>query len=168
MSWKSRKTSGSRGASGQRQRGKLGEGIAKERLLRFECLEVRRLLSLAPIISEIDPGNKSGIVDVKGNTADWLEIYNPDPTAAVNLSGWSLEYQKTGSGGSSTWNFPANTVLGPGEFRVVFCDSAAGPSTDPVGELDTGFNLSKDGATVTLAMDPAGRAQPSQRPRIRP
>ena len=91
-----KRTSSSWYKSAQRLRRKLGEGFLQGRLLRLECLEARRLLSLAPIISEVDPGNKSGIVDTLGNTADWLEIYNPDPTAAVNLTGWSLSYQKTG------------------------------------------------------------------------
>jgi hypothetical protein len=136
------------------RRRKLGEGFAKGRHLLLECLEERRLLSLTPIISEVEAGNKSGIVDVLGNTADWLELYNPDPTSAVNLTGWSLYYSKTGSNNNSTWNFPSNVVLGPGEFRVVFCDSnytaAELSAEDAVGELDTGFNLNKAGATVRL------------------
>ena len=110
------------------------------------------LLSLAPIISEVDPGNKSGIVDTLGNTADWLEIYNPDPTAAANLSGWTISYEKTGGTTSKTWTIPNNVILGPGAFRVIFCDSSDTNTSeeDPLGELNTGFNLSKDGATVQL------------------
>jgi len=38
----------------------------------LECLEARRLLSLQPIISEVEAANKTGIVDALGNTADWL------------------------------------------------------------------------------------------------
>ena len=151
---RSRKTSRSRGTSGLRQGRKLGEGFLAGRPLRFECLEVRRLLSLQPIISEVDPGNKSGIVDTLGNAADWVEIYNPDPTAAANLSGWSLYYAKTNSTTTHTWTFPNNVVLGPGEFRVVFCDSTETTvelgAENAVGELGTGFDLSKDGATVEL------------------
>ena len=123
------------------------------RLLRFESLEVRRLLSLPPIISEVCAGNSTGIVDTLGNTADWLELYNPDPTTAANLTGWSISYQKSG-GSLKTWNFPTNTILGPGEFRVVFGDSAMTSqelaAETPLGELNTGFNLSKSGATITL------------------
>ena len=147
--------------SAQRPRRKLGEGFLQGRLLRLECLEARRLLSLAPIISEVDPGNKSGIVDTLGNTADWLEIYNPDPIAADNLTGWSISYLKAGDNAATqteTWNFPTNTILGPGEFRVVFCDSNdTSPDTETaLGELDTGFNLSKAGATLTLWNEPSG------------
>ncbi|MGA2254755.1 MAG: lamin tail domain-containing protein, partial [Thermoguttaceae bacterium] len=150
MSRKSRKNG--LGKSAQRQRRKLGEGFLQGRHLVLECLEERRLLSLNPIISEVDPGNKTGIVDALGNNADWLEIYNPDPTTAVNLSGWTVSYEKTGDTTSKTWTFANNVVLGPGEFRVIFCDSSdTSPNTeDAVGELDTGFNLSKAGATVEL------------------
>ena len=93
-----------RGVAGSGVEECLGSGTAAKRMkgflqgrhLRLECLEERRLLSLAPIISEVEAGNKHGIVDTLGNSADWLEIYNPDPTTAVNLSGWTLSYQKTG------------------------------------------------------------------------
>ena len=130
--------------SAQRPGRTLGERFSQGRHLTLECLEERRLLSLNPIISEVDPGNKTGIVDAAGVAADWLEIYNPDPTTAVNLSGWSINYAKT----NTTWTIPNNVVLGPGEFRVVFCDAT--PTTDPVGELHTNFNLSKSGSTLEL------------------
>ena len=90
-----KRRSSSRNTSAQRQRRKPGEGFRRH--LRLECLEARRLLSLDPIISEVEAGNKTGIVDAAGVAADWLEIYNPDPTTAVNLSGWSLNYAKTGA-----------------------------------------------------------------------
>ncbi|MGA2068682.1 MAG: lamin tail domain-containing protein, partial [Thermoguttaceae bacterium] len=137
--------------SGQRRR-PGGARFWQHRRLRIESLEERRLLSLSPIISEVDPGNASGIVDTLGNTADWLELYNPDPTAAANLSGWTLWYEKAGSNTPKTWTFPSNVILGPGESRVIFCDSADTNTTgeNPLGELDTGYNLSKSGATLEL------------------
>ena len=152
---------GSRRSAKRRGR-KLGEGLLRGRLLRLECLEVRRLLSLAPIISEVDPGNKSGITDTLpgnvSNTADWLEVYNPDPTTAVNLSGW--EITKATGAPNNTWNFPSGVTLGPGAFRVVFCDSAAASTANggdnyvttetAFSELNTGFNLPKAGDTVSL------------------
>ena len=155
MSWASRKkVAGRRDRSALPKCRKLGEGIAKSRCLRFESLEARRLLSLSPIISEVDAGNSTGIVDTLGNSADWLEIYNPDPTTAANLTGWSLSYLKTGGSTAKTWNFPTNTVLGPGEFRVIFGDSNMTSlelsAETALGELDTGFTLSKSGATITL------------------
>ena len=150
---RSRKTSRSRGTSGLRQGRKLGEGFLAGRPLRFECLEVRRLLSLQPIISEVDPGNKSGIVDTLGNAADWVEIYNPDPTAAANLSGWSLYYAKTQQHYHAHLDVPQQR--GPWSRRVPrgllrFDGNDGRVAENAVGELDTGFNLSKDGATVEL------------------
>ncbi len=155
MSWTNRKRlAGRRVKSGLRQRRKPGQGFSRERQLRFEALEMRRLLSLSPIISEVAPAGGSGIVDTLGDTADWLEIYNPDPTTSVNLTGWSISYLKTGGSTTKTWNFPTNTILGPGEFRVIFGDSNMTSSElsaeTAFGELDTGFNLSKDGATLSL------------------
>ena len=151
---KRKREAGRRGTSALRQQDKPGKGFSRERQLRFESLEVRRLLSLSPIISEVDAGNSTGIVDTLGDTADWLEIYNPDPTTTANLTGWSISYLKTGGSSTKTWNFPTNTILGPGEFRVIFGDSNM-TSTElsaetALGELDTGFNLSSSGATVSL------------------
>ena len=57
---------GVRGASALRRRRRLGEGFISGRHLLLECLEPRRLLSLSPIISEVDPGNKSGIIGSAG------------------------------------------------------------------------------------------------------
>ncbi len=151
--WNRERGAGARGAPAPRRRRKLGEGLARGRHLLLECLEERRLLSLNPFISEVDASNKTGIVDAAGVAADWLEICNPDPTTAVNLAGWSLNYAKT----STTWTIPStsNVILGPGESRVIFCDSAS--ATDPVGELHTNFNLSKSGSTVKL-INPSGTA----------
>ena len=112
------------------------------------------MLSLSPFISEIDASNKTGIVDAAGVASDWLEICNPDPTASVNLGGWSLNYAKN----NTTWTIPntSSVILGPNESRVVFCDSTPqATSIDPVQELHADFNLSKSGSTVEL-INPSG------------
>ena len=136
--------------SEDRRRRTIGEGTVKGRHLLIEYLESRRLLSVTPFISEVEASNKTGIADAAGVVGDWLELCNPSPTTAVNLAGWSLNYQKTGSNNSTTWTIPSttNVILGPNESRVIFCDSNS--ATDPVGELHTNFNLSKSGATVEL------------------
>ncbi|MGA2068975.1 MAG: lamin tail domain-containing protein, partial [Thermoguttaceae bacterium] len=154
MNQRSCKRSATRRRVFAQRRRPAGARFWQHRRLRLEPLEARCLLSLNPILSEVAPANSTGIVDTLGDTADWLEIYNPDPQTAVNLSGWSIYYAKTNSTTTHTWTFPSNVVLGPGEFRVIFCDSNLTASElsaeDAVGELDTGFNLSKDGATVEL------------------
>ena len=34
--------------------------------------------------------NKTTRKDIYGNYSDWIEIYNPNPTASFNLLGYSL------------------------------------------------------------------------------
>jgi hypothetical protein len=108
----------------------------------IESLELRQLLSVNPIISEILADNETGIRDSSGNRTDWLEIHNPNSQQAVDLTGWKIQYS------SSTWTFPSMS-LGPGESRVIFC--ATGLSqTDPNQELHANFNLSKSGKYLAL------------------
>ena len=102
------------------------------------------MLANSPIIiSEIEAANSSGIVDSAGNAADWLEITNTSSTQTVNLANWKLEYNTA----PTIWTFPSMN-LGPGESRVIFCDSAS--ATDPTQELHTNFNLSKSGKNLLL------------------
>ena len=125
------------------RRGSDRPRAARPRRLMLEPLELRQLLSVNPIISEICASNATGIMDSSGSYSDWLEICNPSSQQAVDLTGWKLQY-----GSSSTWTFPAMT-LGPGESRVVFCTSGIS-QTDPNGELHASFNLSKDGKYLAL------------------
>ncbi len=112
--------------------------------LGMEWLEPRRMLTSSPIIiSEIEAANSSGIVDSAGVAADWLEITNTSSTQTVNLANWKLEYNTA----PTIWTFPSMN-LGPGESRVIFCDSAS--ATDPTQELHTNFNLSKSGKNLLL------------------
>ena len=121
----------------------LGQGPTHSRRLVLESLELRQLLSVNPIISEISADNGSGIVDSSGNHSDWLEICNPNSQQAVDLTGWSFEYST-----SSVWTFPSMT-LGPNESRVIFCTSGLS-QTDPAQELHANFNLSKSGKYLAL------------------
>jgi hypothetical protein len=115
------------------------------RRLSLEPLEARLLLASNPIISEFLASNKNGLEDSFGVASDWIEIYNPDSTDAVDLTGWKLRY-KSGSN-AVDWYFPT-MALGPGEYRILF---ATGRNiTDPNGELHTNFSLSKDGERLRL------------------
>ena len=142
MSKKNRRVPGRRGRNYRvRQHSK---GDQRHSRLRIEPLEDRRLLSNSPIvISEILAGNNTGITTATGTHADWLEVSNTSGQQTVNLNGWQLKYGNT----PTVWTFPAVT-LGPGESRVVFCDSAT--ATDPNQELHTNFNLGKSGKNLTL------------------
>ena len=112
--------------------------------LGLEWLEPRRMLSSSPvIISDVEAANSKGIVNAAGDAADWLEITNTSSTQTVNMANWELNYND----GSKVWTFPSMN-LGPGEARVIFCDSAS--ATDPTQELHTNFNLSKSGKDLAL------------------
>jgi hypothetical protein len=120
-------------------------GIVRHRPLGLETLESRLLLTSNPLITEIVASNKTGLSDMFGEKSDWIEIYNPDRTDAVDLTGWKLRYK---SGSSAVdWSFPTMT-LGPGEYRVIF---ASGRNLiDPTTELHTNFSLNKDGERLRL------------------
>jgi fibronectin type 3 domain-containing protein len=114
--------------------------------LGMEWLEPRRMLTTSPvIISEIAAAG-STLLDRAGNAADWIEITNTSSTQAVNLAGYKLEYNNSST---TTFTFPTMT-LGPDEARVIFCDSKLAAATDPVQELNTGFNISKSGKDLEL------------------
>jgi len=53
-----------------------------------------------------------------GPKDDWVEIYNRG-TAAFNLSGCFISDQRKNN---LKWTFPANTILNPGEFLVIYED----------------------------------------------
>ena len=105
------------------------------------------MLSNSPvIISEVEAANSTGIVTSTGEAADWLEITNTSSTQTVNLANWKLEYNTA----PTIWTFPSMN-LGPGESRVIFCDSNS--QTDPTQELHTNFNLGKSGKNLLLVND---------------
>lgn len=136
------------GVSGTRVRSRVNSSLRQAagfRRLLIEPLEQRRLLAAVPIISEFLASNGAGLRDAAGNTADWLEIYNPDSQATINLdSTWKL------SCSGNNWKFPTMN-LGPGEFRVIFCTGNDEPSSkDPNGELHADFKLSQSGDDLSL------------------
>lgn len=124
------------------RRGNVRAKAAQPRRLVIESLELRQLLSVNPIISEILADNETGILDSAGNRTDWLEIHNPSSREMIDLTGWKIQY------GSNTWEFPAMD-LGPGESRVVFCTTGLS-QVDPNQELHANFNLSKSGKYLAL------------------
>jgi hypothetical protein len=71
---------------------------------------------------------------------DWLELRNAGPTQ-VDLAGWSL----TDDSNPRRFVFPAGTVIGPGNYLVLWCDIFTNLSG-----LHTGFSLDNDGEAVSL------------------
>jgi len=118
-------------------------GRRKVRRFLIERLESRVLLATTPIISEILASNSGGLRDRDGESSDWIELYNPTPTA-VDLEGWKLTDDL---GDLNQWVFPS-IELKPNDYLVVF---ASGKNRAHSGsELHTNFRLSSEGEFLAL------------------
>ena len=82
----------------------------------LEILERRAMLAADPLISEFQASNQGTIVDGDGETNDWIELRNPS-TEALDISGYYLTDDKADL---RQWRVPDETVLAPGEHRIVF------------------------------------------------
>lgn len=91
-------------------------------------------------INEFVAQNNAGIQDEAGSYEDWLEIYNPGP-AAVEMGGLFLTDDLAQT---TQWAFP-DTLLGAGEFMLVWCDN-----DEEDGPLHTTFKLSAAGEEIGL------------------
>ena len=109
------------------------------------------LAAFPPVwLNEVQPENLTGLTDNHGEHEPWVEIYNAgsDP---VLLNGW---YLSTSYESLNQWAFPSNTMLMPGEFKVVICDNEENESTP--SEWHTNFRLSPTNGSVALSWSPAG------------
>lgn len=115
-----------------------------------------------PIITEILAANTKVLADNDGKFSDWIEIHNPDATAA-NLNGWFLTDEAINK---KKWQFPAVTVPAGG-YLIVRASNE--DRRDPAKPLHTNFVLNQsgdylalvkpDGLTVTTEFTPAYPAQ---------
>lgn len=110
-------------------------------------------LAAAPVITEIMAANDAAVLDEDGDASDWLEIFNPDATAA-DLTGWSLS---DNAGNLYKWTFPNGVVLEPGAFLRVWASSKDRKGS--AAALHTNFALSADGEY--LALTPPGGLPPA-------
>lgn len=85
------------------------------------------------VISEVMTSNKGAVADDNGEYPDWIEIHNQGQDA-VNIGGFGLSDDLTTA---AKWTFPANTVLQPDGYALVFC---GGDATK--GKMHAGFKLS--------------------------
>ena len=118
-------------------------------------------------LNEIQPVNLTGPLDDVGDREPWVELHNAG-TNAVDLSNYFLANNYFSN--LSQWPFPAGSILGPGEFRVVWLDGetnetagtsahasfrpAAGSGTIALTRLVTGTPQITDYLTYTAL--PAG------------
>jgi len=96
-------------------------------------------------INEIQADNLTGITNRAGQRAPWLELFNPT-TNTVPLDGLYLANSVTNL---TARGFPADAVMNPGEFKVVFADGQANLSTS--NELHAGFVLTSGSGSVALS-----------------
>ena len=96
-------------------------------------------------INEIQPNNTSTLLDNTGTNVAWIEIYNNSPTN-LQLGGLSLSKSYTNL---SAWTFPSNTVILPGQFRVIFVDGRPQFTTGTV--LHTSFKLDGTNGSIVLS-----------------
>ena len=114
----------------------------------FETMVAQGAVDLCPPydaagvqISELMAGNRTLLADEDGDYPDWIELYNPGPTA-VELGGCALSDDDVNQ---RKWVLPPMT-LQSGEYRLVF---ASGKDRRE-GELHAGFKLSSAGETIRL------------------
>ncbi len=116
-----------------------------------------------PVISEFLADNDNGMVDVDGESSDWIELHNPG-SSAMDLGGWHLTDDVTDR---TKWTIPSSSYIAPGGFMLIFASSK--DRTDPFDELHTNFKLSADGEylalfdpTASFASTEFGAAYPEQ------
>lgn len=124
-------------------------GVRSGRRTGCERLEPRHLLAAQPILSEFVASNDTTINDGFGEDSDWIEVRNAGDES-IDLLGFHLTDK---SDDPTKWAFTESTVLGPGEYLVVFASNE--DTIDPLGYWHTNFKLSAGGEYVGLA-DPSG------------
>ena len=94
-------------------------------------------------ITEVMAANKHTLKDSFGQSPDWIEIFNTSDEP-VSLEGYALTDKKSKP---DKFVFPADAVIGPGGFLIVFASGLARGFDD---EYHAPFKLSKSGESVYL------------------
>jgi hypothetical protein len=68
----------------------------------------------ALVLNEVSPATSASLLDVEGDTPDWIELFNADQVP-IDLSGWTLSDDPDEP---DKWTLPALT-LDPGAFQLV-------------------------------------------------
>ncbi len=109
------------------------------------------------VVTEIQPKNNGSLRTPRGDTPDWIEVFNPG-SQPVDLTGWKLiHYQgrelfEDRLGARMTPGAPG-LMLAPGEYRVIFCSAI---SEDEDDRPQIHFRLEAERGRIGWA-DPRGR-----------
>jgi hypothetical protein len=95
------------------------------------------------VINELVAVNSTGVVDPAGNTEDWIELYN---TTGNYLSLDNL-YLSDDAVTPLKWQFPANTVVAPYSYFMIWADNDAAS----VNGTHSNFKLSSGGEDLLLS-----------------
>lgn len=107
------------------------------------------------LISEFVASNSSSYVDEDGDASDWIELWNPTPSA-IDLSGWFLTDDPDDL---RKWRLPDGLTLDPGKFVVVFASGKDRAILGAGKRLHTDFRLDrKSGSHVALSRPLGGGA----------
>ena len=113
----------------------ISESVGTQLTVRRICTDTT-LLTLAPTAVTSDNS---------GERDPWVELYNGG-TSNISLSGYSLANNYTNL---AQWAFPANAVIGPKQFLVVWLDAEPGEST--TSEFHANFRATPDIGSVVLS-----------------
>jgi hypothetical protein len=105
-----------------------------------------------PLLNEVMARNAGAVVDATGRVADWIELYNPNPTN-FDLSGLSLSLDEIQPG---QWFFPLGTSIAGQGYLLVWCDGEKPASVAAGPQLNAGHSLEGEGGGVYL-FDPSGQ-----------
>lgn len=96
-------------------------------------------------INEFMASNGDTILDEKGNSGDWIEIYNPTDES-INIGGFYISDHKNEP---LRWQipggYPDKTTIPPGGYLLLWADEE--PDRGP---LHLNFKLDKDGESIIL------------------
>jgi hypothetical protein len=96
-------------------------------------------------LNEIKTGETGGLTDVHGEPDPWIELYNEGSTT-VDLSGL---YLANNYSNLTQWAFPSNSIIQPGELKIVFADNEPHQSTE--AEHHTNFRLNQTSGAIALS-----------------
>ena len=81
-------------------------------------VNMRAINKTGVYISEVLASNDSIATYPSAKYTDWIELYNSG-SEIVDLSGYGLSDRLTRG---RKWQFPRDTRIGPGEYKVILCD----------------------------------------------